>query len=185
MTNKLKSIIISAKKAQAKIKQRVNKAEEIRNNSDILLNFNKPIKDYDIDFISALHTTLGGKKRELTREDLKLFESHAKKLGKRFKGGITAQQVIDWSLDSRREHAKDEIYMSAPTVNLAGKITFITNASKKSKHWRHQEKDKIMSKDLIIKAVNKVKRKIVINHEYTYNCTLFRKVVNRNEPQDL
>jgi hypothetical protein len=96
---------------------------------------------YDIanksDAAKLLHTTLGGIKRAITHADLKQFAQSAKQLGKQFKGGITAQQVIDLSLPIDRARANKDINTAVPMSIKDGVIHFLTNASAQSVASRH------------------------------------------------
>lgn len=85
-----------------------------------------------------LLTTLGGNgRRTITEDDLRQFKAAAVKLGKRFGVGITAHDVIDKSLDSRRESAQDQIHFAVPMESRGSLFHFVTNAGPKSKHKRH------------------------------------------------
>lgn len=104
----------------------------------------------DYDAARLLTTTLGmtgGKQRELTPDDLAAFRQNARALGQRFKGGITARQVIDMSLTIDRKRAREEITQAVPAAARGVKdssrkvdrleVRFITNASKKYGASRH------------------------------------------------
>ncbi len=81
-----------------------------------------------------LYTTLGGNgPRVITEADLKAFKRAADKLGRQFKGGITAQQVIDLSLDDRRQRAQQQITYALPLETRGERMHFITNTGPDSK----------------------------------------------------
>lgn len=95
-----------------------------------------------------LMTTLGGKIRPITSDDLAQFRHNSNVAGNRFKGGITARNVIDMSLSIDRERARKEITMAVPS-NARGvkggrgrgadflEVRFITNAGPDSDVQRH------------------------------------------------
>lgn len=91
----------------------------------------------DYDAGRLLHTTLGGTLREITDRDLRVFQENARALGKRFKGGITAQAVIDLSLGIDRQRSSTQIRMAVPVGSKGGTFTIATNASAGSKDSRH------------------------------------------------
>jgi len=89
------------------------------------------------DFSRVLHTTLGGKARMITPEDLKTFSQKSRELGKKYKGGITPRQIIDHSDTSDRERANKQINTGVPISYKGGLIHFITNAGPDSDRTRH------------------------------------------------
>lgn len=106
------------------------------------------LRGNNIDATTVLTTTLGtdGGKRPLTADDLAAFRQNVRVLGQRFKGGITARQVIDMSHMIDRKRAREEITVAVPAsargVKAGGKVDrlevrFITNASKKYGASRH------------------------------------------------
>lgn len=88
---------------------------------------------------TLLATTLGtgGAMRRITTEDLITFKRNAEALGKKFKGGITAKQVIDRSRPIDRERANTEIRVAVPHQAKGTAVHFITNAGPKSEVTRH------------------------------------------------
>ena len=85
-----------------------------------------------------LLTTLGGAgRRVITEDDLRQFKAASVKLGKRFGVGITAKDVIDKSLDSRRESAQAQIHYAVPMESRGSLFHFVTNSGPNSKHMRH------------------------------------------------
>lgn len=101
----------------------------------ILLRPNDLSGDYD--FNRALMTTLGGKARVITDEDLKAFARNIDVVKARYSQGITPQQIIDWSLPEDRERANKEILLCAPFSRKEGVQRFMTNASKGSPVVNH------------------------------------------------
>jgi hypothetical protein len=95
------------------------------------------VRDKDIDAARLLMTTLGGQLRPITLDDLRAFSESANKLGKRFKGGITAQGVIDLSLPIDRERSNEQIRTALVVRAQAGVLHFITNAGPDSDVARH------------------------------------------------
>lgn len=101
----------------------------------------------DYDAARLLATTLGGKLRALTSDDLAAFRHNADLLGKRFRGGVTPRNIIDMSEATDRRRAREQITMAVP-VSARGvkdtsrkvdrlEVRFLTNASKDSKDSRH------------------------------------------------
>ena len=111
----------------------------------VILNPQDVRGDYDV--ARLLTTTLGGKMRAMTSDDLAAFRHNAKLLGNRFKGGITPRNVIDMSEAEDRKRARLQITMAVPAaargVRDSSKkvdrleVRFITNASKDSEDTRH------------------------------------------------
>ena len=64
----------------------------------------------------ALETTLGGIKRQITAEDLEAFRKNIETVRKAYKQGITADQVLNMSLDIDLERAKNRFYSIANTL---------------------------------------------------------------------
>lgn len=95
------------------------------------------IRDKDISAAKLLMTTLGGELRAITRDDLETFAANVRKLGKRFKGGITAKGVIDFSLQVDRDRANEQIRTAVVVRAQAGRLHFITNAGPGSPDLRH------------------------------------------------
>lgn len=91
----------------------------------------------DYDFNRALMTTLGGKARVITDDDLKAFARNIDVVKARYSQGITPQQIIDWSLPEDRERANKEIPLCAPFSRKEGVQRFMTNASKGSPVVNH------------------------------------------------
>jgi hypothetical protein len=91
----------------------------------------------EYDAARLLKTTLGGQLRPLTLEDLRAFSASAAKLGKRFKGGITARGVVDASAQIDRDRSNTQIRTAVIVKAQAGLLHFITNASADSDSIRH------------------------------------------------
>lgn len=82
-------------------------------------------------------TRRGGAHNPITLSDLRAFQSNITRLKKQYKGGITAQSVIDLSLPVDRERANKEIRMAVPVSLRGGLVHFITNAGPDSDATRH------------------------------------------------
>jgi hypothetical protein len=118
-------------KAQIASRQAVSDARK-----NILLNPEDVAGEYN--FKRVLMTTLGGKPRPITLQDLKQFEHVARKLGKKYvKKGITAAEVIEFSRAVDRQRSQAQIH-TAPIIRAQqGLLTFVTNAGPDSEHQRH------------------------------------------------
>ena len=104
--------------------------------------------EYDANRV--LMTTLGGKPRPITADDLAAFRQNIRTVGRKFKGGgITARQVIDMAAgrplgyaDQRLygsdiDKARREITSAVPVSAQNETIRFLTNAGKDSRVARH------------------------------------------------
>lgn len=91
----------------------------------------------EYDAARLLKTTLGGEIRPITLDDLKQFAHLSRKLGKRFKGGITARGVVEASLPVDRERANAQIRTAVVVRAHAGTLHFVTNAGPDSEVTRH------------------------------------------------
>lgn len=116
------------RKSEAESRNRATDAGKILDPSDVR-------GEYDASRL--LITTLGGVPRVLTLDDLRQFSAQARKLGKKFKGGITAQQVIDLSLPVDRKRANEQIRTASLVRAQQGVLHFITNAGPDSDRARH------------------------------------------------
>jgi hypothetical protein len=115
--------------------QRYLADQEQRSRASNILSPDEVAGDYNAGRL--LSTTLGGIHRPLTSEDLITFKRNAEALGKRYKGGITAKQVIDRSRAIDRERANTEIRVAIPHQSKGSTVHFITNAGPKSDVTRH------------------------------------------------
>ena len=127
----------SGAEAKARLKQdAAERAAEARRQSSIILN-QKDLVTGQWDFHKILFTTLDGKIRPITADDLAQFKYSIKQKQSLFRKGVTAKQVIDLSLDEDRKRAIQQITMSTPVAAKNGKVRFLTNAGPDSKVNRH------------------------------------------------
>lgn len=84
-----------------------------------------------------LQTTLGGQRRAITADDLKVFKARSRELGRQYREGLTARDIIDQSAPSDRERARDQIRSAIPTRLTAGAAMFTVAAGPGSKVSRH------------------------------------------------
>lgn len=91
----------------------------------------------ELDAGRKLMTTLGGQPRVITSEDLKTFAKSVKALGAKYKGGITAKEVIDLSMPDRLDRARNQIKFAIPMRRERGSILFTTDTGPDSKVHRH------------------------------------------------
>ena len=131
-------------------------AEQQPIESNILLTREQMRRPWDVSRV--LYTTLGGKARPITADDIVKFRQNVKALNKNFKDGITPRQVINLSSTnplvyvsaaneinggpppkyrSDIDKARKEITMAVPVSAHKGVIRFLTNAGKDSKKTRH------------------------------------------------
>jgi hypothetical protein len=116
-------------------KERLKADIERRATSSTLLSPGDVSGEYDAS--RGLFTTLGGQARPLTMEDLAQFRAYVKTAGKKYKKGITAQQVINHSRPEDREKANKEIHLAVPAGTNRNVMRFITNAGPDSNFTRH------------------------------------------------
>ena len=110
----------------------------------------------------VLMTTLNGKPRPITADDLAAFRQNMRIAQRRFggKSGITPRQVIDLAssaplrylmpvgkFSSDLDKAKSEITYAMPVSAFNGELRFITNAGKDSKVSRHHVTVKLLEFD--------------------------------------
>jgi len=90
---------------------------------------------YDVQRL--LHTTLGGAKRALTLADLATFQRNIAAVQRKYKGGITAKQVLDLSTAIDRQRANEQIHSCVIVSALGDTLRFLTNAGPDSKDSHH------------------------------------------------
>lgn len=138
----------TALKAQAEARQRQKAGVTQRDQSQSILQPDDVAGAYDA--ARVLFTTLGGKARPITRDDLLAFQATAQQLGKRFKGGITAKQVIDLSIPAALKRAHQQIHTGFPVTYKGGRVQFQTNAGPDSNHQRHMVTIEFMNYDACV-----------------------------------
>lgn len=84
-----------------------------------------------------LQTTLGGQRRAITADDLKVFKARSRELGKQYREGLTARDIVNMSAPADRERARDQIGAAIPTRLTAGAVLFTVPAGPNSKERRH------------------------------------------------
>lgn len=89
--------------------------------------------------VKRLMTTLGGKIRPITRDDLQTFQRAVQKLQseRQHVGGILPGEVIAGSLPEDRARSKAEITFCVPFRYQSGVVSFQTSASGKHGATRH------------------------------------------------
>lgn len=135
ITKKAPDAIIATAKALAEARAQFKADNERRTASKTLLKPDDVAGEYDV--TRALMTTMGGKPRVLTIDDLKQFKHKSDQIKKQHKKGITAKGVIDLSLPVDRERANKEIKTATPISTMGGTIRFMTNAGPNSDRTRH------------------------------------------------
>lgn len=121
--------------------ERIRIAAE-RNPANTLMNPDEVAGAYDLK--RQLFTTIDGKARLITIEDLARFRDHIHRLerdiqrghSKKFIG-ITPKQVIDLSHADDIKRANEQIKTAFPIVTKAGQVRFQTNAGPQSDRTRH------------------------------------------------
>ena len=127
----------SATEAKARLKADAEqRATEAKREGSIILN-QKDVLTGKWDASKVLFTTLGGQVRPIAADDLAAFRRNIATAQSKFTKGITAKQVIDWSLADDRKRAARQITMAVPVSSQNGIVRFITNAGPDSKVSRH------------------------------------------------
>lgn len=81
----------------------------------------------------------------LTAKQIRAFKDNIKTVQQQFRGGLTAQQVLDFAAHIDKQRAQKEIRVSVPRSAKGGKVHFITSASLKYKETRHHVTVEFMS----------------------------------------
>lgn len=81
----------------------------------------------------------------LSAKQIRAFKDNIKAVQQKFRGGLTAQQVIDFAAQIDKERAQREIRVSMPASSKGGKVHFVTSASLKYKETRHHVTVEFMS----------------------------------------
>ncbi|MCA8037049.1 MULTISPECIES: hypothetical protein [Burkholderia cepacia complex] len=100
----------------------------------------------------GLTTTLNGQKRAITLDDLRAFQQYVKNAKGKFKAGITAQAVIDLSLQVDRDRANEQIRTAVPAQIRGAQVHFITNAGPDSDRVRHHVHVRFLNFDAVVAA---------------------------------
>lgn len=96
--------------------------------------------DFHTDFntlLTRLNSTKGQFIQALTLEDLQQIQRTAAQIGKKYKGGITPQQVINRSLPIDRKRSNNEIKFSIMSHRRGNVFKFTTDASQKNDATKH------------------------------------------------
>jgi hypothetical protein len=146
-----------------------------------ILNPNEVSGEYDV--TRALMTTLGGEIRPLTIDDMRTFQQTIRRAKDRFKSkfraGITAQGVIDLSLQEDRDRANKQIHMAVPVQLRGSKVHFLTNAGPNSDVTRHHVLIDLLDFDAVVAASpNEPKKigKLLANGRLAFDCDCGRHV---------
>lgn len=121
-----------------KIHDAANQQRRSANNIPKILSV-KDIQSGKWDASRTLETTLGGELRAITHGDLKAFKENIRAVKNNFTSGMTAQQIINHSLQIDRDRATKQITMAVPVSASKGAVRFITNAGGETKgvHRHH------------------------------------------------
>ena len=141
----------------------------------------------------GLMTTLGGKVRPLTYDDLKQFSYNVNNLRQQARkakmlGGITAKQVIDKSWEDDRNRAHAQIRLANPThykaVTEGGgqgtslMVHFITNAGPDSEFTHHNVNVQFLDFGAVVASpahVDKIVKQLVKGRlKFECNCGRFK-----------
>lgn len=81
----------------------------------------------------------------LTAKQIQAFKQNVKTVQQNFRGGITAQQTLDFAASIDKQRAQREIRVSMPVQAKGGRVQFTTSASLKYKATRHYVTVEFMS----------------------------------------
>lgn len=81
----------------------------------------------------------------LTAKQIRAFKQNIKSVQRQFRGGMTAQQVLDFSAAIDKQRAQREIRVSMPVSSKGGRVQFTTSASLKYKATKHHVTVEFMS----------------------------------------
>lgn len=104
----------------------------------------------EYDAARLLMTTLGGVLRAVSDADLRAFAQNAAALGKKFKGGITPQGIIDASRPEDIKRANLEIRTAVPYRWKGGMLDIQTNAGPNSDVSAHYLKVQLVNFDAMV-----------------------------------
>lgn len=190
-----RNTFVSSTKAQQEARQTLNADLKERLAAKNILHPEEVGGDYDASRL--LFTTMGGQLRPLTIQDLQAFSAEARRLGGKYKGGITAKQVINLSMPDDRDRANRQIHTAMPVTSKGGRVQLQTNAGPDSKVQRHQVIIEMLNYNAVIaspvpaaKVVGEMLRgpiKIECNCEhfrfvYRYIATIGKFNAGRAEP---
>ena len=163
-----------AESKQRAAENKLQRKEAAESPNSIIIGRNDLDGQYDSS--RMLETTLGGKSRPITPADLVAFKRNVATAQEKFKGGISAQQVIDLSIKDARDRASSQINMVVPSLGGNNLVRFITNASKDSKKTRHFVNVQFMSFDAGMQssmeprqAVNWIRKQPLIPYHEPHN----------------
>lgn len=105
-------------------------AEKLDRHKPIFLREKDIAGEYDT--TKALLTTLGGKIRLITLNDLKAFQQNIKTLNDKYQAGVTPKQVISFSSPDDIARANQQIHYAIPVRRKDNIVLFTTNASAES-----------------------------------------------------
>jgi hypothetical protein len=150
------SFLIPATKAQKEARAFFKADDEVRSRSKTLLNPDEVAGEYDAG--RMLMTTLGGKLRMLTVDDLAQLRHNIRQVKQKYKKGITAKQVIDLSWRDDRERANKEIRTAIPISNIGGLVRFVTNSGPNSDRQRHYVEVRFLNFDAVAASAIKIEK---------------------------
>lgn len=152
----------AAKSALSQGVRQRNAAEKQDKERPVFLRPNDVAGEYD--FSRALKTTLGGNVlRDITLDDLRVFQKNINTIGSMYKGGITIPQVISLSRPEDIERANKEIHVAMPVMRRAGEVTFVTNAGPKSKDTNHTVVIEFLAFDSVVLEPKKQRNSTIKN----------------------
>jgi hypothetical protein len=135
-----------------------------------ILNPNEVSGEYDAG--RMLMTTFGGELRALTPDDLRAFRENVKRVGRKYKGGITPKTVIDMSLAEDRERANKQIRFATPAQFMGGRVHFITDAGPDSDVTRHHVHIQLLNFSAAVSSPAKASEltRFIVNGPLKFDC---------------
>ena len=127
----------------------------------------------------GLFTTIDGKPRMLTFDDILAFKAAVKDIKRlhgqnspQAAGGILVKKVIDLSAPQDRERANKEIHMAVPMSNRGGVVHFQTNSGPNSNVARHTVMVQFLSYDTALASgdTSANAAKLLARGKVKYDC---------------
>jgi hypothetical protein len=131
----------------------------------------------------ALFTTIDGKPRMLTFDDILAFKAAVKDIqrmhgqhSKQASGGILVKKVIDLSTPQDRERANRQIHSVMPIVNRGGVVQFQTNSGPNSNVARHTVMVQFLAYDAALSGGQPAHEaaKLLARGKVKYDCSCNR-----------
>lgn len=109
--------------------RRGNAEQYTQAGSKVFLNPKDIQQGLQVGFKDVYWTSLGGVLRPMTEEDLKVIERNIQVVQKQYAKGITAKNVLDFSLLADKQRCNKQIHLCVPLSLKGNVVRFMVNAS--------------------------------------------------------